>query len=60
MPTVRPMFAAAAYVFLGLNGLELGADEVEAAAAMLALASGDVEEEAFANWLRRHARTRGA
>jgi death-on-curing protein len=50
----------AAYVFLGLNDLELGADEVEAAAAMLALASGDVEEEAFANWLRRHARTRGA
>jgi death-on-curing protein len=48
----------AAYVFLGLNGLDLGADEVEAAAAMLMLASGDLEEEAFADWLRRHTPTR--
>lgn len=48
----------AAYVFLGLNGLDLGADEVEAAAAVLMLASGDLEEEAFADWLRRHTPTR--
>ena len=50
----------AAYVFLGLNGLDLAADEVEAAAAMLRLASGDIEEEAFADWLRKHARAREA
>jgi death-on-curing protein len=50
----------AAYVFLGLNGLDLGADEAEAAATMLMLASGDIEEEAFADWLREHARRRGA
>jgi death-on-curing protein len=50
----------AAYVFLGLNGFDLGADEVEAAAAILRLASGDIEEEAFADWLRKHARAREA
>jgi len=50
----------AAYVFLGLNGLDLAADEVEAAAAMLRLASGDIEEEAFADWLRKPARARNA
>jgi hypothetical protein len=27
---------------------------------MLRLASGDIEEEAFADWLRKHARRRGA
>ncbi len=46
----------AAYVFLGLNGLDLAADEVEAAAAMLSLASGDIKEDAFAEWLRKHTR----
>jgi death-on-curing protein len=43
------------YVFLRLNGLDLAADEVEAAAAMLMLASGAMQEEAFADWLRKHA-----
>ena len=46
----------AAYVFLGLNGLDLTADEAEAAAAMLSLASGDIREDAFAEWLRKHTR----
>jgi death-on-curing protein len=46
----------AAYVFLGLNGLDLAADEAEAAAAMLSLASGDIREDAFAEWLRKHTR----
>jgi death on curing protein len=45
-----------AYVFLGLNGLELVADEADAATAMLSLASGDIKEDAFAEWLRKHAR----
>lgn len=44
----------AAYVFLGLNGIELVADEAGAAAAMLMLASGDMGEEGFADWLRQH------
>ena len=46
----------AAYVFLGLNGLDLAADEAEAAAIMLALASGDMKEAAFADWLRERPR----
>jgi death-on-curing protein len=46
----------AAYVFLGLNGLDLGADEAVAATTMLALASGEMEETAFADWLRAHTR----
>jgi death on curing protein len=46
----------AAYVFLGLNGLDLTADEADAAAAMLSLASGDIREDAFAEWLRKNTR----
>lgn len=40
-----------AYVFLGLNGLALEADEAEAAAIMLDLAAGKVSEAEFARWL---------
>ncbi len=42
----------AAYLFLRLNGLDLTAMEAGAAGAMLALASGEVTEEEFADWLR--------
>ena len=49
----------AAYVFLGVDGLDLEAGEAEAAATMLMLASGDSEEEAFADWLREHSRGGG-
>jgi death on curing protein len=45
-----------AYVLLGLNGVEFAADEAAAAAAMLMLASGEMSEEAFAEWLRRNTR----
>ncbi|GAB4526048.1 MAG: type II toxin-antitoxin system death-on-curing family toxin [Amphiplicatus sp.] len=41
-----------AYVFLGLNGVELDADEAEAAAITLALAAGEASEEDFALWLK--------
>lgn len=41
-----------AYVFLGLNGAELDADEAEAAAITIDLAAGAVSEEDFARWLR--------
>jgi len=44
----------AAYTFLGLNGLELNADEAEAIAIMIALASSDIDEVAFAHWLREN------
>jgi death-on-curing protein len=40
-----------AYTFLGLNGVELDADEAEAAAIMIDLAAGEVSEEDFARWL---------
>jgi death-on-curing protein len=43
-------------VFLGLNGLDLSVDEVEAVSTMLSLAAGDIGEHTFANWLRKHAR----
>jgi len=41
-----------AYVFLRLNGFELIAEEAAATAAVLALASGEATEAAFATWLR--------
>jgi len=41
-----------AYIFLGLNGKELDADEAEAAAITLDLAAGEVTEEGFALWLK--------
>jgi death-on-curing protein len=40
-----------AYTFIGLNGVELEADEAEAAAIMVDLAAGGVSEDEFARWL---------
>lgn len=48
----------AAVVFLGLNGLDLVAPEDEVVARMLALASGELDEEAVADWLRGRIRPR--
>ncbi|MCF6199465.1 MAG: type II toxin-antitoxin system death-on-curing family toxin [Hyphomicrobiaceae bacterium] len=42
----------AAYSFLGSNGLELTASEVEAASMVIALAAGEMDERTFAQWLR--------
>lgn len=42
----------AAYTFLGVNGLELTASEVEATSMVIALAAGEMEENVFAQWLR--------
>ena len=39
-------------VFLELNGFRLDASEQDAAAATLALASGEMDERQFAEWLR--------
>ena len=44
----------AMYVFLGLNGLRITATEPQAVDAMLALARGDLTEEALADWLGGH------
>lgn len=42
-------------LFLYLNGYRLRATQAEATAAMLAVAAGELDEAAFAEWLRRHA-----
>jgi death-on-curing protein len=39
-------------VFLGLNGIDLDVDPAMAAAAILALAAGEVEEEGLTRWIR--------
>lgn len=41
-------------VFLAMNGHRLAATQVEATLTMLGVASGDIDEAAFAAWLRAH------
>jgi death-on-curing protein len=45
-------------LFLAINGLILIADDSECVLTMLALAAGDLTENAFAEWLRDHTRPR--
>ena len=45
----------AAELFLRLNGWALTADDASCVLTMLAVAAGDISEEAFAAWLREHA-----
>ena len=45
----------AAELFLRLNGWTLAADDASCVLTMLAVAAGDITEEAFAAWLREHA-----
>ena len=42
----------AAVIFLGLNGLSLIAPDEQVVETMLALASGELDEEALAGWIR--------
>jgi prophage maintenance system killer protein len=42
------------YVFLGLNGLEIEAEEPEVVELMVAIADGRRSEQKIATWLRRH------
>ena len=42
----------AAIVFLGLNGVDLVADNAEAVVIIRGLAAGEVAEEGFARWIR--------
>lgn len=44
----------AMYVFLGLNGLRIVADEPDVVALMIGTASGAVDENGLAEWLRTH------
>jgi death-on-curing protein len=44
----------AMYLFLGLNGLRIDAPEEDVVAFLMALASGQLEESALAEWLRSH------
>jgi death-on-curing protein len=48
----------AAGLFLALNGQRLSASQVEATVTMLALAAGEMDEAAYAAWLRGHSRPR--
>jgi len=41
-------------LFLSLNGWLLNADDADCISRMLALASGSLNEEALADWLREH------
>ncbi len=45
----------AAELFLQLNGWRLEVDDADCVLTMLAVASGDITEDAFADWLRHHA-----
>jgi death-on-curing protein len=49
----------AAGLFLHLNGLRLTASQADTTLTMLALAAGDLDEDAFAAWLRRHTAPKG-
>ncbi|MEN3067146.1 type II toxin-antitoxin system death-on-curing family toxin [Uliginosibacterium sediminicola] len=45
-------------LFLAMNGYRLHATQLEATTAMLALAAGELDETAFAHWLREHSQRR--
>ena len=45
-------------LFLSLNGFNLTATDVDCVITMLALAAGELREEAFARWLRANTRPR--
>lgn len=41
-------------LFLALNGSQLTASDTDCVMTMLALAASDIDEHAFADWIRRH------
>lgn len=49
----------AAELFLSLNGYELQASDADCVITMLAVAAGELSEDAFAAWLRQHCAPRG-
>jgi death on curing protein len=50
--------SAAKYVFLGLNGLRIEAEEPEVVRIILALAAGELQERDLSEWLRQHTTSR--
>ena len=50
----------AAELFLQLNGWQLVVDDADCVLTMLAVATGDITEDAFAEWLRQHSRKKQA
>jgi len=54
---MRVAFVAMA-VFLGLNGMELTAEESAMVTTMVALASGTLDEPTLADWIRSHSAKR--
>lgn len=48
----------AAELFLRLNGYELMADDANCVLTMLSVAAGEIDEDAFAAWLRQHCKQR--
>ena len=48
----------AAVVFLGLNGFDLAAHDGEVVEMMFAIASGELDEEGIAGWIRARTRPR--
>jgi death-on-curing protein len=47
-----------AELFLALNGQDLAAADAQCVATMLAVAAGELDEAAFAGWLRSHVEAR--
>jgi death-on-curing protein len=45
-------------LFLAINGRQLDAEDVECVMTMLGVAAGEIEEDAFAAWIRAHAQPR--
>lgn len=45
-------------LFLALNGYRLTADDADCVLTILTMAAGDIEEETFADWIRRHSAPR--
>ena len=50
----------AAELFLQLNGWRLVVDDADCVFTMLAVAAGEITEDAFADWLRLHAHQKPA
>ncbi|MDP3010785.1 MAG: type II toxin-antitoxin system death-on-curing family toxin [Methylococcales bacterium] len=47
-------------LFLGLNGYKLTATQTDATQTLLAVASGEIQEAHFAQWIREHSINRSA
>jgi death-on-curing protein len=45
-------------LFLALNGFELTATDADCVLTMLSVAAGDIEEVAYAEWIRQHMQLR--